>query len=79
MHLSTKNIIVAVLISGSLLVITGSCERDVPSKLGTVDCAECYQDKPEWGRLNVTLTINNENPYVPLVIYIARRLFSFSN
>jgi hypothetical protein len=59
-------IIVVALIS----LITTSCERDVPSKLGGVNCAECYQVKPEWGRLNVTLTINDENPFVPLVVYI---------
>ena len=52
------------------LIISIGCERDVPTKLGTIDCIDCFQDRPEWGPLNVTLTINNENPFVPLVIYI---------
>ena len=51
-------------------IFVNSCERDVPTKLGTIDCFDCFQDRPEWGPLNVKLTINNENPFVPLVIYI---------
>lgn len=53
-----------------LLLISSACERDVPPKLRTVDCIDCFQDRPEWGPLNVKLTINNENKFIPLVIYI---------
>jgi hypothetical protein len=34
-----------------------------------VDCSECYQIEPDWGELYVRVTINDENEYVPLVIY----------
>jgi hypothetical protein len=53
----------------ALIQITG-CEREQPSGLGVVDCSKCYQMKPEWVRLNVVLTINRENPFVPLSIYV---------
>lgn len=46
-----------------------SCERDVPSKLSAIDCLDCLDYKPDSGKLIVTLTINDENPFVPLVIY----------
>jgi len=52
-----------------LLIFSISCERDVPSKLAGVDCNDCDNVRPEEGKLLVTLTINDENPYVPLVIY----------
>ena len=45
------------------------CEREEPASFSSVDCSDCYQDKPEWGPINVLLTINEENPYVPLIIY----------
>lgn len=35
----------------------------------TVDCAECYQEEPNWGDIYVQVTINDENNFVPLVIY----------
>lgn len=52
-----------------LFIFSISCERDVPSKLAGVDCGDCDNIRPEEGKLLVTLTINDENPYVPLVIY----------
>jgi hypothetical protein len=54
---------------GCFFVIAG-CERELPLNRGMVDCSQCYQVKPEWVRLNVVLTINSENPRVPLSIYI---------
>lgn len=33
------------------------------------DCDECYQEEPLWGDIYVQLTINDENDFVPLVIY----------
>jgi hypothetical protein len=59
-----------ILLIFQFFIILNGCERDVSTKLGTVNCNECYQYQPDWGPLNVILTINNENPYVPLVIYI---------
>ena len=49
------------------LVFLAGCERNEP--LESFDCATCYQDKPDWGPLQIMVTINNDNPYVPLVIY----------
>lgn len=51
------------------IIIGNGCEREVPSKLVAVDCYDCFQVRPDSGKLIVTVTINDENPYVPLVIY----------
>ncbi len=34
-----------------------------------VDCSECYRIKPDNGELIIQVTINNENPEVPIAIY----------
>lgn len=52
-----------------LLLISMGCEREVPGKLVAIDCGDCDEVRPEEGKLLVTLTINDENPFVPLVIY----------
>ena len=54
----------------SVFFILFSCERKEPLNNGAFNCAECYRDKPEWGPLNVILTINQENQYVPLTVYV---------
>ncbi len=48
------------------LLIAFSCENG-----GTfgVNCKECYSVEPDSADLIVYLTINSENPYVPLKIY----------
>ena len=48
------------------LVLAFSCENT-----GTfgVDCNECYNFEPDSADLIVYLTINAENPYVPIKIY----------
>lgn len=46
-----------------------SCERQPPDDSG-FDCENCYQDKPEIGSLLVNVTINEENQFVPITIYI---------
>lgn len=53
-----------------LLILVISCERlkDVP--VDGFDCSTCYQNQPTWVQLNIVTTINGENPYVPLTIYI---------
>jgi len=53
-----------------LLMVIVSCERQEPVNLSNIDCSECYQDKPEWGPLNIKVTINDQNPFVPLKVYI---------
>ena len=51
-------------------LLPSSCERLENVSVEGFSCSNCFQDKPEWVRLNVTLTVNGENPYVPLTIYI---------
>ncbi|MBN1338214.1 MAG: hypothetical protein JXA03_02760 [Bacteroidales bacterium] len=53
-----------------LIAAFTACERDIPGGWTGFDCEKCYHDKPATGPLNAVLTINDENPYVPLVIYI---------
>ncbi len=62
-------------IVAALVLLTGifssvSCEREVDYGPADIDCNNCYNTRPEWGPLNVVMTINAENPYVPLVVYI---------
>lgn len=35
----------------------------------TVDCSECYSDKPDSSDLTIHLTINENHPEVPIVLY----------
>ncbi len=61
-------------IVSALVLLTGififlSCERDVPYGATDIDCNDCYTTRPEWGPLNVVMTINEENPFVPLTVY----------
>lgn len=49
------------------LKITGCEQEDVDSY---VDCDLCLSEYPEWDTLWVTVTINDENPFVPLEFYI---------
>lgn len=37
--------------------------------LDDVDCSECYVPKPEFGSVNVNITINAENNRVPVKIF----------
>jgi hypothetical protein len=46
-----------------------SCERQPPTDSG-FDCAYCYQDPPQDGPLLVKVSINSENLFVPITIYI---------
>ena len=52
-----------------LTVILFSCERNTKFSLEKFDCSDCYQIKPDSADLVVKVTINDENPWVPLVIY----------
>jgi len=49
------------------LIFHSGCERN--ESWESFDCSNCFQDKPEWGPLKIKVTINNENPSVPIVIY----------
>ncbi|MBN2176019.1 MAG: hypothetical protein JW731_17950 [Bacteroidales bacterium] len=52
------------------MLLLNQCERKEPVDLGEFNCDECFQEKPEWGSLIVYVTLNDENPKVPLVVYI---------
>jgi len=58
------NRMLLVLISG---IAAFSCEQD--PFVTNVNCDECYYNEPDSANIIVYLTINEENPYVPLVIY----------
>ena len=49
------------------LTIVFSCENS-PSTFN-VNCDECYRNKPDSADLIIKLTINKENPFVPVVFY----------
>jgi hypothetical protein len=50
----------------TLLVIAFSCENG--ASFG-VDCNECYYDRPDSADLIIYITINSENPYVPIKLF----------
>jgi len=52
------------------IILLVSCERLENVTIEGFDCFNCYQTRPEWVQLNVSATINSENPWVPLTIYI---------
>ncbi len=64
-----KYVLAHILMIIQLMFILNGCERDVPSELTAVDCLDCHEIRPDSGKLIVKLTINSENPYVPLVVY----------
>lgn len=55
---------IQLLVCLSVIIGFSSCED-----FYSVDCSECYQEKPEWGPLIIDVTINDENPYVPIIIF----------
>jgi hypothetical protein len=50
-----------------LFLMVFSCE-ETPF-VSNVNCDECYYNKPDSADLIVSLTINSDNPFVPLVFY----------
>ncbi len=50
-----------------LLIIGFSCEED--PFVFDVNCDECFTSEPDSADLIVDITINEENPFVPLVFY----------
>jgi hypothetical protein len=65
-----NNILTNVGLLIAIFLIAAACERREPIDLGEFNCSECFEDEPEWGSLIVYVTINGENPRVPLVVYI---------
>lgn len=48
-------------------LITFACEQD--PFVFDVNCDECYINEPDSADLIVDITINEENPFVPLIFY----------
>ena len=65
--MSTKTLIIAILIS---IVSVLSCDRELLNL--NINCDECYSAKPDSAELVVRLTIDEENPYVPLTFFRGR-------
>jgi hypothetical protein len=66
--LSAHRLILFFVVIVSLL--NPSCERNENVNIEGFSCSDCFQSRPDWVRLNITFTINSENPFVPLVVYI---------
>jgi hypothetical protein len=60
-----RNISILIITTG--IIFTFSCEQN--PFIFDVDCDECYVEQPDSADLIVDITINEENPYVPLVFY----------
>lgn len=54
----------------SFILFGSSCERLEDITVPDFSCADCFQLRPDWVQLNIAVTINDENPSVPLTIYI---------
>ncbi len=46
-----------------------SCEKPNPQNCEDYDFSDCYLEEPEWDFIYLKVTINDQNPYVPIVIY----------
>ncbi len=62
-----KKYVLYIFLIGIFPVIIFSCIKD--SFNFNIDCDECYYNRPDSSDLVVNLTINSENPSVPLVFY----------
>ncbi len=51
----------------TLLIVSISCNEKIFT--GDVDCNDCYEIKPDSADIIVHVTINDENPVVPLIVY----------
>lgn len=51
-------------------LLLNSCERLENINTPGFSCSECFQQRPEWVQLNIAVTINDENPFVPITIYV---------
>ena len=46
-----------------------ACDKPIVEDCENYDFSDCELEKPVWGIIKVKLTINDENPFVPLVFY----------
>jgi len=71
MGTSGKRSLIRLTAAGILIILSGkfmSCEPE--DWMLTIDCADCFGNKPDSANLIVNLTINAENDSVPLTFYL---------
>ncbi|MBN2348818.1 MAG: hypothetical protein JXJ22_08280 [Bacteroidales bacterium] len=51
----------------SIILFATACDEKIFTS--DVDCADCYQEKPDSADIIVYLTFNDENERIPLVVY----------
>ena len=66
MNKSTLHII---LIRLTIIILVFAAWSACDEYMGIVDCDECYSIEPDSADLIIYLTINNDHPEVPLVVY----------
>jgi hypothetical protein len=59
----------AIILTGIILIAAVSCN---PEEWETVDCSECFAERPSTAKINIKLTINNINPTVTINVYRGR-------
>jgi hypothetical protein len=59
----------AIMLTGLILTAAVSCN---PEEWETVDCSECFAERPSTAKINIKLTINNINPTVTVNVYRGR-------
>jgi hypothetical protein len=63
--MSMKRILkTGIIIAG--LAFAGACEEYLGP---TIDCSECFREKPDSSELVIYLTVNDDHPEVPIVVY----------
>lgn len=71
--IKTKNTALRLIVYTTLMAgfsIFNACERLETVTVDGFSCQNCFQSKPDWVQFNIEVTINDENPFVPLTIYI---------
>lgn len=53
----------------TFLLIISSCEKPTPVNCDDYDFADCYLEEPDWDFIYVDVTINDQNPFVPIIVY----------
>ena len=52
-----------------MLTICFSCDKPMVEDCENYNFSDCSLDQPDWGLVKVQVTINSENPYVPLTFF----------
>ncbi len=51
------------------IICLASCEKPNPTNCDDYDFSDCLLEEPDWEFIYIKVTINDLNPYVPIVIY----------